>query len=379
MIRRLLKNKFIIMFVLLLDILVITIGLYVLKKRLFFIIIVSLIHIIGFLILFYKILHIPLVNMQKIKSKNKIKKINKKLETEEIYMYPLKINTFDGSGSLTHPSVLYFENKWNGYHFWMAFTPYDNNNVELENPCIVASNDGINWNLPRGCKNPLLKIIKKQKPYTFYNDPFLIYTDCLEIWYRYTIEGKELTNDVYRITSKDGVNWSSPQKMIANDGSCYMSLSIVEKEKKYYLYYFDMDYQLNMRSSENLIDWSEERILQIENFNKPFWHGEVRLINNQFELLFLDKEYRLYIANSTDGIKFKNCEELNVNYAPREYFYKEQVLYKSSILHINDMIYLYIPVRFCKLNFFKLKQVFHKKWILTLTKLQKHNLYKIKK
>ena len=38
MIRRLLKNKFIIMFVLLLDILVITIGLYVLKKRLFFII-----------------------------------------------------------------------------------------------------------------------------------------------------------------------------------------------------------------------------------------------------------------------------------------------------------------------------------------------------
>lgn len=45
----------------------------------------------------------------------------------------------------THPAVLYFANGWNGYKFWMGHTPYEYNNELLENPSIVASNDGINW------------------------------------------------------------------------------------------------------------------------------------------------------------------------------------------------------------------------------------------
>lgn len=379
MIKRLLKNKFIIIGLLLLDTAMIILGFSIFSNKIIFSIILFLSHLIILSILFYKTLQIPLLNIEKWKNKNNIKKIKNKLESEEIYMKTLEINTFDGSGSLTHPSVLYFEDKWNGYHYWMAYTPYDNNNVELENPCIVASNNGIDWVLPNGCKNPLLKIIKKKKPYTFYNDPFLLFTDRLELWYRYTIEGKQLINEVYRITSKDGSHWSKPEKMIENDGSCYMSLSIVQKGQKYYLYYFDMDYQFNVRSSNDLIHWSEESVLQVENYKKKFWHGEVRWVNNHFELLFLDKEYGLYLANSKDGIIFKDCVLLNINYVPKEYFYKEQVVYKSSILHVKDMIYLYIPVRICKLNFFRLKRVFHKKWRLTLIRIRDKNLKKIKK
>ena len=36
---------------------------------------------------------------------------------------PLEIKTPDGYNEPYHPSVLYFENGWKGYRYWMAFTP----------------------------------------------------------------------------------------------------------------------------------------------------------------------------------------------------------------------------------------------------------------
>lgn len=60
-----------------------------------------------------------------------------------------------------HPSVLDMEEElgagqtWNGYRYWMAFTPYPQQLTSTENPCIVASNDGDTWVEPPGVTNPL--------------------------------------------------------------------------------------------------------------------------------------------------------------------------------------------------------------------------------
>ena len=32
----------------------------------------------------------------------------------------------------THPSVLYFETAWNGYHYWCAITPYPNSDSQYD-------------------------------------------------------------------------------------------------------------------------------------------------------------------------------------------------------------------------------------------------------
>lgn len=40
-----------------------------------------------------------------------------------------------------HPSVLYFEDGWQGFKYWMAFTPYPGYNSAYENPSVIASND----------------------------------------------------------------------------------------------------------------------------------------------------------------------------------------------------------------------------------------------
>ena len=67
---------------------------------------------------------------------------------------------YDGmSGQAVHPDIidsLQNGNVFNGYRYWMLFTPYDYENAVLfENPCLICSNDGINWQNPAGVVNPL--------------------------------------------------------------------------------------------------------------------------------------------------------------------------------------------------------------------------------
>lgn len=365
MLKKFFKNKIIDSLIILIDLIIIALMCYFSSNVLLAILLIIIVHLFLLIIFVAFILKLPIINYQKI--------INIKRKKEKIYPLELDIKTFDGSGSLTHPSVLYFDNGFNGYKFWMAFTPYDNDSVELENPCIVVSNDGINWKEPSKIKNPLLKIIKMQKPLRYYNDPFLIYTDKLELWYRYTVENEKCNNYIYRITSNDGINWSKPELIIDDNRFYYMSLSIVKKDNQYFMYYFDIDYNLYMRSSKDLVNWEKEEKITVEDFKGKFWHGEVRLINNHYELLFMDKNYKLYFAFSNDGKIFKYLKNLELCYIPKEYFYKDLHLYKSSYIYINNKLYLYVPYTIIKLAY-TTKKVFHKKWKLTLSIFSKENI-----
>lgn len=57
---------------------------------------------------------------------------------------------------VVHPSCQFFPRGWNGWRYWMAFTPYPNANSDYENPSIAVSNDGEEWVLPLGLTNPLV-------------------------------------------------------------------------------------------------------------------------------------------------------------------------------------------------------------------------------
>lgn len=82
----------------------------------------------------------------------------------------------------THPSVLYFKNGWNGYKFWMGYTPYEYSNELLENPSVAASNDGVNWEVPTGLTNPLEATDTLDM---HYSDPHLVFVNSqIEYWYR---------------------------------------------------------------------------------------------------------------------------------------------------------------------------------------------------
>lgn len=101
--------------------------------------------------------------------------------------------TYDGSGQVVHPSIVDFKTEynldnWNGFRYWMAYTPYPYGDDAYENPSIIASNDGQNWVVPSGLKNPLEDIPSNYLSRKNYNsDPELIYdpdNKCLNLFWR---------------------------------------------------------------------------------------------------------------------------------------------------------------------------------------------------
>ena len=106
--------------------------------------------------------------------------------------------TYDGSNEVTHPKVLYFENGFNGYKYWMVNTPYPGNDIFLENPSIIVSNDGINFTEPEGIKNPISGYPSEYRSDIYYSDPFMLFNkDHFELFYRKTKsvhDGKYIKN-----------------------------------------------------------------------------------------------------------------------------------------------------------------------------------------
>ena len=71
--------------------------------------------------------------------------------------YKLEIISPYGDNEAYHPKILNFSKKWNGYKYWMSYTPYPRGNSDLENPHIAVSNDLINWHAPNNENKPLMK------------------------------------------------------------------------------------------------------------------------------------------------------------------------------------------------------------------------------
>ena len=113
----------------------------------------------------------------------------------------LDIPCYDGQNQPVHPSVVLIPSKLNGYRYWMAMTPYTNGAAAVENPSIVASNDGVIWVVPSGLTNPVVPALTSP---AFNRDAELIYVpgEGLRMYW-----GDSLGKAYYKV-SADGVNWS---------------------------------------------------------------------------------------------------------------------------------------------------------------------------
>ena len=115
------------------------------------------------------------------------------------------------TAEVTHPSVVFEKNGWNGYRYWMAYTPYPSSNSAYENPCICASNNGVDFELPAGAANPLFPT-----PSTGYNSDTHLYlsgdkSKLYLIWRARNINISGTNYNVLYVTeSTDGSNWKSP-------------------------------------------------------------------------------------------------------------------------------------------------------------------------
>lgn len=234
---------------------------------------------------------------------------------------PLSIPTYENSGQAIHPDVLFFPTKWKGYHYWMAFTPYPSTAERYENPSIVVSNDGQNWQVPKGLQNPVF-----QKPARgHYSDTNL----CLGLdkkLYLFFRERHRLGlwldyDEILVSSSADGIHWSHPKSVTASlhGFANVLSPSVLTVGNKYYMYTVSRDAGsiIQLRTAydpEGL--WSAP--VQVKFIGKTQtagfvpWHINVIKTEHAFYAVICMKNYtvpgqrnQLYLATSTDGSKFR--------------------------------------------------------------------------
>jgi uncharacterized protein YjdB len=229
----------------------------------------------------------------------------------------LDIPTYEGSGQCTHPGVVYFANGWNGYKYWMTYTPYPNSQDMYENPSICASNDGINWVTPNGLDNPLA-----DRPAVGHNcDGELIYNSKKNQLMMYWVETDDATiNWVKLVTSTNGVDWTSPKAVITDTRDCYSILSpTIDYNADAGVYYMwsmnaspddsaaGQQYFIERRQSTDGLTWtSPTKIQNFGQINTEIWHLSIRYIPSV-------KEYWAFVAAYPEG---------NVQAATEEYFLK---------------------------------------------------------
>lgn len=114
----------------------------------------------------------------------------------------------------THPSVLYFPEQWNGWHYWMAFTPLPGHNDDHEDPCIAVSQDGTQWETPAGLTNPLDDATGS----TYNSDTELAMSpDGLTlycIWRQYNPNFPGAEERILMRSSTDGITWTATATLL---------------------------------------------------------------------------------------------------------------------------------------------------------------------
>lgn len=262
-------------------------------------------------------------------------------------MKKLNLPVVHGITSGTHPSAKYFPNKWNGYEYWMAYTPYPD--VQKENPTIVASSNGYDWVSPGGLVNPI-----SPAPETGYNsDTELVFdgTKMYCYWRWYTDTGN--TNTLFRMESTNGVSWTNKQACVLETYADPLSPSIVvDSLGKYKMWIGASSGQkIKYYESDNGIDFTYKQDCETNMDNFGFhWHPYVwaggtkyyclsafgNTKNPQTAVLMTD----LYFGTSDDGLVWEF--EQNPLVARGEEGLKQYRVYRSSAIRVGSHFKIYV-------------------------------------
>lgn len=277
---------------------------------------------------------------------------NNEVENYHNAAYKLDIRSAYGDDEVLHPKVLNFEEKWNGYKYWMVFSPYPNTNDAKENPHIKVSNDLVNWTEPEGLKNPIVGKPYNHTPGLIYNsDPHLVYnydTDTLECYYRYVndIQDKVI---LYRLTTKDGIHWSNKEEILSYKRSVkdFLSPSIIYDDGMYKMWSVDKKYVLKYIESKDGYNYSNERTINLKypiTVLKP-WHLDVIKTEKGYEMIIVAFPNRedsvtmsLYYFSSKDNINYTVGKCI---LKPSNISWDNGGIYRSTFIYENGMYYLY--------------------------------------
>lgn len=267
--------------------------------------------------------------------------------------YKLNIVGPYGDDQAYHPKVISFDEEWNGYKYWMAYTPYPNGDSSKENPCIVASNNLINWTTPQGLKNPIDEVNDNKEGKIYNSDAHILYNDelnRLECFWRFV---DDTTNQViiYRSYTQDGIHFSDKEISSISYNRKehdYISPAIIYENDIYKMWYVDHDYVVKYEESNNGKNWSEPETVELkyEKSNLNTWHIDVISTEKGYELLSVAFDvwknrndmslYYSYSNNEKTG--WKKCEKILEPTVGTKYW-DNKGIYRTCFMY-NEGVYI---------------------------------------
>lgn len=278
-------------------------------------------------------------------------------DTHHVAGMPLKLPSVYGDTQAFHPSVLHFDEAWNGYEFWIAYSPYPEADDSKENPHVLASHDGINWVLPKGFSNPLDEKPENYKHQVCYNsDPELVYnsdTDELECWWR-MVNDHDDQMILYRRRTKDGIHWTEKELMLETVRSKddYLSPALLYEDGIYKMWSIGDGYKIKYKEWDSKNGWTSTVYGKLKYTADTLrsWHISVRHTQKGYEMILVSfnnaaQTYprgcmSLYYACSEDGLDFKTATQF---FGPidRDDVWFNQGMYRASFDIVDDQYYIY--------------------------------------
>ena len=308
------------------------------------------IFILSIILLISIIFNIPIV-------RKKTKRVVADIATDTYYKeaynsrYKLNLESVYGDIEAYHPKILEFENKWNGYNYWLTYTPYPDSDEQKENPHVVASNDMINWEVPKGFSNPLDDVPGNEHE-KYNSDSHLVYNNDLnrlECYWRY-VDDISGSVTIYRRYTLDGVNWAEKEIVAYSKNrkeKDYIAPGIIYENGTYKIWY--VDHNLVVKYAEASVSdktWNDKKTINLEypSSLQP-WHLDVIKTDRGYEMLLMAFENwekrgiaSLYHTISTDNKNWSKCTEI-IKPTTGSNYWDNRGIYRSSMIK-KDGIYL---------------------------------------
>ena len=267
--------------------------------------------------------------------------------------YKLEIIDSYGDNQAYHPKVLSFQDKWNGYKYWMSYTPYPNGNDIKENPHIAVSDDLINWMTPPGLTNPLDNGGDALHLQRYNSDSHLVFepnTNTLYCYWRY-VDDVENTSTIYRLETTDGIHWSNKTITAYSTNrkkKDYVSPAILYENNLYKMWYVDKDGIIQYATSADGITWVDlEKITLIYEENLKTWHLDIIKTQKGYEMVVVafdrwknHNDMNLYYTKSNDGIVWDTAKVI-IKPTVGTKRWDNKGIYRSSFIYENDNYYVF--------------------------------------
>lgn len=256
---------------------------------------------------------------------------------------------YGGINAIVHPNLLFFAEGWNGWRYWMAYTPYNGGDPQLENPCIAVSNDGESWSVPAGLTNP----IEASPAGAGYNaDPVLFMTAdgrtmCM------VFKVNDATKQLVLRTTTDGVTWTAKQVILDNTYED-VSPAILWDRGKYRMWTIVYDDAVVGSSTANKMyqrtaddpagPWSAPTACTETGLPEGalaggalIWHIDIKRVGQEYHCVMATAPdagqptgvaARLWFGKSTDGLAWTYARQSVINTGG----FTQQGYYKAAIL-----------------------------------------------